>query len=297
MPPCPGTRAARALPPHAQGFLSQFSGALLSQLGFQVPPETITASVTQVLRGPNAIAALDTTISRDAAVLGGCLGVATAPAPTELRVDFKHVCRFTGCILEDCALCRNNPSKMCGDADCLDQQYWVRDDGKGGQSLRGRCGAEVALQLFPRGAGIGCAAVPPPPGVRLKLYVISGGVSAPQLNEELPALYLSDDGNPLYCSSGVIDDDGGAVLEFEQVCALALRVCESSACLRWPQCCMRGAGGGHIATSASPTHHTLACPTSCNKHVRDRSRGSLLCCVSCVLPAAVVCCSSRVVLT
>jgi hypothetical protein len=37
---------------------------------------------------------------------------------------------------------------VCDHAYCLDQQYWVRDDGKGGQLIKAKCGADVELQLF-----------------------------------------------------------------------------------------------------------------------------------------------------
>ena len=36
----------------------------------------------------------------------------------------------------------------------FDAQYWVRDDGKGGQPLRARCGAPVAVQAVDRATGL-----------------------------------------------------------------------------------------------------------------------------------------------
>lgn len=62
--------------------------------------------------------------------------------------------RHWGCVADDCQLCRNNASKVCDDASVFDAQYWVRDDGKGGQPLRARCGAPVAVQAVDRATGL-----------------------------------------------------------------------------------------------------------------------------------------------
>ncbi len=58
--------------------------------------------------------------------------------------------RYSGCQQDDCQLCRNNPNKVCEGISCLDQQYWVRDDSKGGQLIKTRCGADIELQLVSR---------------------------------------------------------------------------------------------------------------------------------------------------
>jgi hypothetical protein len=37
--------------------------------------------------------------------------------------------------------------QVCEDASVFDGQYWVRDDGKGGQVVRAKCGADVYVQV------------------------------------------------------------------------------------------------------------------------------------------------------
>jgi hypothetical protein len=57
-------------------------------------------------------------------------------------------CRHTACTSPSCQLCSNNPHKACTPSQCLDQQYWVRDDARGGQVVKAKCGADVVVQLF-----------------------------------------------------------------------------------------------------------------------------------------------------
>jgi hypothetical protein len=70
----------------------------------------------------------------------------------------------------------------------FDRQYWVRDDGKGGQVIKARCGAEVSLGLTDRATGQAVLL----PGVTLKLYVVSGhNTAAVGLTEPPGGLYLA----------------------------------------------------------------------------------------------------------
>jgi hypothetical protein len=39
---------------------------------------------------------------------------------------------------------------VCDDSSVFDVQYWVRDDGKGGQLVRAKCGADVYVQAIDR---------------------------------------------------------------------------------------------------------------------------------------------------
>jgi hypothetical protein len=75
---------------------------------------------------------------------------------------------------------------VCESNDVFDRQYWVRDDGKGGQILRARCGADVGLQLLHRATGSALLL----PDVALRLYVVSGQSSSPiGLSEPAGGLY------------------------------------------------------------------------------------------------------------
>ena len=70
----------------------------------------------------------------------------------------------------------------------FDRQYWVRDDGKGGQVIKARCGADVALALTDRATG----QVVLLPDVTIKLYVVSGqGAAAPSSSEPPGGLYCA----------------------------------------------------------------------------------------------------------
>lgn len=134
--------------------------------------------------------------------------------PADVVLEFKHVCRFSACNHDDCQLCRNNPSKVCEASNVFDRQYWVRDDGKGGQVIKARCGAEVSLGLTDRATGQAVLL----PGVTLKLYVVSGhNTTAVGLTEPPGGLYLADDGHPLFAAGGCVpDDEGGIPLELTQ---------------------------------------------------------------------------------
>ncbi|KAF8070864.1 hypothetical protein HT031_000945 [Scenedesmus sp. PABB004] len=175
-----------------KGFLSQFSRLLVCQLAPDIPETAVQASVDDLLGNAGA----------------------AAPAPLDVRLEFKHLCKFVGCKSEECALCRNNPSKVCDDGDVFDHQYWVRDDGKGGQPIRSRCGADVALQLVERGSGAPAYL----PDVRVKLYVINGQQLAASGPGDPPGgLYLSDDGHPLFAAAGAAPEpDGGVAVDFAQ---------------------------------------------------------------------------------
>lgn len=98
----------------------------------------------------------------------------TRPPTTKNQNNNQTTNRNVGCALLDCQLCRNNPAKACGPSGPWDDQYWVRDDGRGGQVLRARCGADVGVRAVDRATGRPLA----PPGLRLRLYVVDGA-SAP----------------------------------------------------------------------------------------------------------------------
>uniref|UniRef100_A0A383V5P7 Uncharacterized protein n=1 Tax=Tetradesmus obliquus TaxID=3088 RepID=A0A383V5P7_TETOB len=195
-----GTPAVLELPPELAGvsptvlkeFLSGFSRLLVSQLAPEIPEQRVQVAVTELL---------------------GSVG-ANTPKPVDVRLEFKHVCKFIGCSLEDCQLCRNNPSKVCDDADCFDHQYWVRDDGKGGQLIKAKCGSDVCLQLVDKASNTPVVL----PDVRLKLYVVNGQQLAGSGPGDAPAgLYLSDDGHPLFAAAGVLpEDDKGVLIEVTQ---------------------------------------------------------------------------------
>jgi hypothetical protein len=91
----------------------------------------------------------------------------------------------------------------------------VRDDGKGGQLIKAKCGSDVCLQLVDKATNTPVALQ----DVRLKLYVINGQQLAGSGPGDPPAgLYLSDDGNPLFAAAGVLpEDDKGVVIEVTQV--------------------------------------------------------------------------------
>eukprot|EP00882_Tetradesmus_deserticola_P022985 GHRQ01025009.1.p1 GENE.GHRQ01025009.1~~GHRQ01025009.1.p1 ORF type:complete len:110 (+),score=61.33 GHRQ01025009.1:60-389(+) len=91
----------------------------------------------------------------------------------------------------------------------------VRDDGKGGQLIKAKCGSDVCLQLVDRLTSSPVVL----PDVRLKLYVVNGQQLAGSAFGEPPAgLYLSDDGHPLFAAAGVVpDDDMGVAIEVTQV--------------------------------------------------------------------------------
>ena len=76
---------------------------------------------------------------------------------------------------------------MCESATIFDKQYWVRDDGKGGQLIRARCGADVALTLRDRASGQALLL----PDVALKLYVVTGQGAPPAASEPAGGLYLA----------------------------------------------------------------------------------------------------------
>jgi hypothetical protein len=86
----------------------------------------------------------------------------------------------------------------------FDRQYWVRDDGKGGQAVKARCGAEVGLQLASRSSG---APLPLPPGVSLRLYVVNGqGSGLPTATDAAGGLYMGGAcraGRAVPCRAGV----------------------------------------------------------------------------------------------
>lgn len=70
----------------------------------------------------------------------------------------------------------------------FDKQYWVRDDGKGGQVIKARCGAEVAVQLLDRSTGQPVVL----PDVSIKLYVVSGqNIGPPGIGDPPGGLYLA----------------------------------------------------------------------------------------------------------
>jgi hypothetical protein len=67
----------------------------------------------------------------------------------------------------------------------FDKQYWVRDDGKGGQVIKARCGAGVSVALTDRATGQAVLL----PGVVLKLYVVNGQANC-AASEPAGGLYL-----------------------------------------------------------------------------------------------------------
>lgn len=54
-----------------------------------------------------------------------------------------HVCM----LISKTCLHTYNSLQVCEDAAVFDGQYWVRDDGKGGQMVRAKCGADVSVQV------------------------------------------------------------------------------------------------------------------------------------------------------
>jgi hypothetical protein len=97
----------------------------------------------------------------------------------------------------------------------------VRDDGKGGQLIKAKCGSDVCLQLVDKATGMPLVL----PDVRLKLYVVNGQQLAASGPGEAPAgLYLSDDGHPLFAAAGVLpEDDKGVLIEVTQVGGACLK--------------------------------------------------------------------------
>lgn len=70
----------------------------------------------------------------------------------------------------------------------FDKQYWVRDDGKGGQVIKARCGSEVSVQLLDRNTGQALVL----PDVTVKLYVVNGQNPGPPGVADPPGgLYLA----------------------------------------------------------------------------------------------------------
>jgi len=70
----------------------------------------------------------------------------------------------------------------------FDKQYWVRDDGKGGQVIKARCGSEVSVQLLDRNTGQALLL----PDVTVKLYVVNGQNPGPPGVADPPGgLYLA----------------------------------------------------------------------------------------------------------
>ncbi|KAF6253597.1 hypothetical protein COO60DRAFT_401567 [Scenedesmus sp. NREL 46B-D3] len=106
------------------------------------------------------------------------------------------------------------PSKVCDDADCFDHQYWVRDDGKGGQLIKAKCGSDVCLQLVDKETNSPVVLQ----DVRLKLYVVNGQqLASSGLGDPPAGLYLSDDGHPLFAAAGVVpEEDKGVAIEVTQ---------------------------------------------------------------------------------
>lgn len=174
-------------------FLSQFARLLVSHVAPEVPDARVQAALSDLLNN---------------------VAVATGPRPLDVRLEFKHACKNLGCNLEECQLCRNNPSKVCDEADVFDHQYWVRDDGKGGQVVKAKCGSDVSLQLVDKATGQAVFV----PDVRVKLYVVSGQQLTPANVLEPPgALYAADDGHALFAAAGCCpDDDRGLPLELVQ---------------------------------------------------------------------------------
>ncbi|GBF89575.1 hypothetical protein Rsub_02293 [Raphidocelis subcapitata] len=135
-------------------------------------------------------------------------------APFDVRLEWKHSCLNWGCLLDDCQLCRNNALKVCDDSSVFDVQYWVRDDGKGGQLVRAKCGADVYVQAIDRASNMPVFL----PDVRIKLYVVNGSsASAPSLHEPVEALLSDDDGHLLFSVAGTgPEEDGGVPLDTTQ---------------------------------------------------------------------------------
>jgi hypothetical protein len=80
----------------------------------------------------------------------------------------------------------------------FDRQYWVRDDGRGGQLIKARCGADVSLALTDRTSGQAVLL----PDVRLRLYVVSGQTPG--------ALAATEPAGGLYLAGGGGGTGGGA---------------------------------------------------------------------------------------
>ena len=76
---------------------------------------------------------------------------APEPAPGDLRLVLRHVCKHKSCPGEECALCRNSVRKRCEGAG-LQRRYLV------GQRLHACCGGEVEICVVVGATG----AVPPP---------------------------------------------------------------------------------------------------------------------------------------
>ncbi|KAI8474429.1 MAG: hypothetical protein J3K34DRAFT_518168 [Monoraphidium minutum] len=219
-----------------QAFLHAFSRGLLGELSISpaaVPDSRLGAAVlaaaARATTAPEAAAplALDAAASAPAPMaasvppsparqLSGAGSIPGMPssAAIELRLEWKHTCQHWGCLSEECLMCKNNALKVCDDAAAFDGQYWVRDDGKGGQVVRAKCGADVYVQA------VDCASGMPAylPDVRIKLYIVSGAPGdAPGLDEPLDALAFDDDGGPLFAVAGAAGEaDGGVPLETVQ---------------------------------------------------------------------------------
>jgi hypothetical protein len=79
------------------------------------------------------------------------------PSPT-----CRHMlCRFLGCVSQDCLLCKNNPHKTCGADDNFDEAY------ADNQVLRARCEAEIFVDLTNQVTGDVYSA----PGVEVQVCV------------------------------------------------------------------------------------------------------------------------------
>jgi hypothetical protein len=87
---------------------------------------------------------------------------------------------------------------VCESTAVFDRQYWVRDDGKGGQVIKARCGADVSVALTDRATGQAVLL----PGVVLKLFVVNGQAN-PAATDPAGGLYLGGGWLP---GGGVVEE-------------------------------------------------------------------------------------------
>ncbi|KAG1672588.1 hypothetical protein FOA52_010690 [Chlamydomonas sp. UWO 241] len=113
-----------------------------------------------------------------------------------LRLRFAHKCKFIGCRSKECALCRNNPSKVCIKGDNFDESY------ADNQLLKSKCDADIGLELTHSDSGL----LATMSGVEVQIVVVDGASCGIEEDgsinlESAKELHASDDGTALIGST------------------------------------------------------------------------------------------------
>ena len=136
-----GRRAARDADADADADAARLDGAVARALARHAK----AAGPAAAAAAPPAAAAAAASAARGAAP--ALLPPPPPPPPRALR--FAHACRYSGCRLDGCALCRHNPNRRCQGPDIFEEAYADR------QALKSRCGADVCVALGGGGVSSG----------------------------------------------------------------------------------------------------------------------------------------------